>query len=268
MGIAAQLQEIDHGFALIGRYPELKGIPVVIGESDPEGCAACQGPQLSYRNGTMFSSYTAAVFARKPELAAKYGVNLEGALTWAFEFEDQPCFAGFRALASCGIDLPVMNVFRMMGKMDGDQLAVTSSGSIPLEQIVREGVHGSPDISAVASRKDQQIAVLVWHYHDDDVPGPAAEVNLVVRGFTGRDGPVRLVHYRIDENHSNAYAAWKRMGSPAAPSSQQYDELQTAGALSILEEGPKTVQVRGGKAELKFELPRQAVSLVVIKAMK
>src|SRR5664280_1108312 len=179
MGIAAQLQEMDHGFALIGKYPELKGIPVVIGESDPEGCAACQGPQLSYRNGTMYSSYTAAVFARKPELAAKYGVNLEGALTWAFEFEDQPCFAGFRALASCGIDLPVINVFRMMGKMEGDQLAVTSSGSISLEQIVREGVRGSPDISALASRKGRQVAVLVWHYHDDDISGPAAQVELV-----------------------------------------------------------------------------------------
>jgi len=27
--------------------------PIVIGESDPEGCAACQGPQPAYRNGTM-----------------------------------------------------------------------------------------------------------------------------------------------------------------------------------------------------------------------
>ena len=49
----------------------------------------------------------------------KYGVNLEGALTWAFEFENQPPFAGFRQLASNGIDLPVLNVFRMFGKMSG-----------------------------------------------------------------------------------------------------------------------------------------------------
>ena len=42
---------IDDGFRIVASYPELKGKPIVIGESDPEGCAACQGPQLAYRNG-------------------------------------------------------------------------------------------------------------------------------------------------------------------------------------------------------------------------
>ena len=36
-------------------------------------------------------------------------------LTWAFEFEDQPYFDGFRTLATNGIDKPVLNVFRMDG---------------------------------------------------------------------------------------------------------------------------------------------------------
>jgi len=40
------------------------------------------------------------------DLAERHGVNVEGALTWAFEFEDQPYFAGFRSLASNGIDKP------------------------------------------------------------------------------------------------------------------------------------------------------------------
>jgi xylan 1,4-beta-xylosidase len=90
MGIANQLRTIRDGFQIVASFPELKSKPIVIGESDPEGCAACQGPSLAYRNGTMYSSYTAAVFARHWELAERYGVNLEGALTWAFEFEDQP----------------------------------------------------------------------------------------------------------------------------------------------------------------------------------
>ena len=72
-----------------------------------------------YRNGTLYSSYTAASFARMYELAARHQVNLQGALTWAFEFEDQPYFAGFRQLASNGIDLPVLNVFRMLSLMHG-----------------------------------------------------------------------------------------------------------------------------------------------------
>ena len=95
MGISNQLRNINDAFAVIAKYPQFQKTPIVIGESDPDGCAACQGPQLGYRNTTMYSSYTAASFARKHELAAKHGVNLEGALTWAFEFEDQPYFAGF-----------------------------------------------------------------------------------------------------------------------------------------------------------------------------
>ena len=121
MGIANQLRNIDSAFAIIAAFPELKQKPIVIGESDPDTCAACQGPQFGYRSGTMYASYTAACFARHLELADKHGVNFEGALTWAFEFEDQPLFAGFRQLATGGIDLPVLNVFRMFSKMSGQQ---------------------------------------------------------------------------------------------------------------------------------------------------
>jgi xylan 1,4-beta-xylosidase len=98
MGIADHLRTIDGAFAIIASFPELKGKPIVIGESDPEGCAACQGPQLGYRNGTMYSSYTAAAFARKHELAEKHRVNLEGALTSA---ATRPCPPG-RSAARCG----------------------------------------------------------------------------------------------------------------------------------------------------------------------
>src|SRR5205823_12206777 len=168
------LRTLDENFGIIASFPELKGRPVVIGESDPDGCAACQGPQLSYRNTTMYSSYTAASFARKHDLAAKHGVNLEGALTWAFEFADQPYFAGFRALATNGIDLPVLNVFRMFAKMTGRQLAVESSAGLDAKTILSKGVRESPDVSAIASIDKDRLAVLVWHYHDDDVVGADA----------------------------------------------------------------------------------------------
>jgi hypothetical protein len=117
MGIANQLRTIDGAMAVIASFPELKTKPIVIGESDPEGCAACQGPQLGYRNGTMYSSYTAASFARKHDLAAKHGVNLEGALTWAFEFEDQPYFAGFRS----HISVAVIQQHRSFGGAPGSE---------------------------------------------------------------------------------------------------------------------------------------------------
>jgi xylan 1,4-beta-xylosidase len=259
MGIATHLRTIDDGFRIIASYPELKSTPIVIGESDPEGCAACQGPQLAYRNGTMYSSYTAASFARKHDLAAKHGVNLEGALTWAFEFEDQPYFAGFRSLASNGIDKPVLNVFRMFSRMSGKRLSVQSDSAIALEDILGQGVRGKPDVTALASLDTNRLCVLIWHYHDDDVAGPDAAVALTLEGI-GFD-KATLQHFRIDQEHSNAFTAWKKMGSPQQPTGEQYAQLEKAGQLAALE--PGTAQIENGRMNVTFALPRQAVSLLV-----
>jgi xylan 1,4-beta-xylosidase len=263
MGIANQLRTIDEGFRIIGSFPELKDKPIVIGESDPEGCAACQGPQLAYRNGTMYSSYTAASFARKHELAEKHGVNLEGALTWAFEFEDQQYFAGFRALATRGIDLPVLNVFRMFSHMSGETLSLESDHAVPLDAMLKDGVRGKPDVAAIASFDQNKLCVLVWHYHDDDLPGAAANVELHVRNLLATVRDVRQTHYRIDEEHSNAFTAWKRIGSPQEPTAEQYALLEKAGQLDALSD-QEVLRLSGGTVELRFELPRQAVSLIVL----
>jgi xylan 1,4-beta-xylosidase len=263
MGIANQLRNLDSAFKIIASFPELKDKPMVVGESDPDGCAACQGDQLGYRNGALYASYTAASIAREFTLADQYGVNLEGALTWAFEFENEPPFAGFRVLASDGIDLPVLNVFRMFAKMDGQRVAVESSGQIPLDSILKNGVRTQPDVSAIASLSSNQLCVLVWHYHDDEVPGPAADVKFLFDGL-GPANKVRVQQFRIDAEHSNAFTAWKAMNAPLPISPAQAIELQQAGQLAELEP-VKKARVRDGKLSLDCVLPRQAVSLFVVK---
>jgi xylan 1,4-beta-xylosidase len=265
MGIREQLATVDTGFRMIAARPALRGKPIVIGESDPEGCAACQGPQLGYRNGTMYSSYTAASFARKYELAARHGVNLQGALTWAFEFEDQPYFAGFRQLSSNGLDLPVLNVFRMFARMQGRRVPATSSAQVALDDILAHGVRGDADVGVLASAGTDQVAVLVWHYHDDDVAGPDAAITLELRGLPR--GFTRLTHWRIDAEHSNAYAAWQRMNSPLAPDMAGWESLRQAGQLTELR-GTSDVAMRRGRASLSFALPRQGVSLLVFSAAR
>lgn len=261
MGMANQLKNMDDAFAVIASFPEYRNTPIVIGESDPEGCAACREPRDAYRNGTMYSSYTAASFPRASELAAQRGVNLEGALTWAFEFEDQPPFAGFRALASDGLDLPVLNVFRMFGKMSGRRLPVTSSMGLNARAILQSGVRGNPDVSAAASLDRGKLDVLLWHYHDDDVPGPAARVALNLAGLPISEGRLQARQFRIDADHSNCYEAWKRMGEPMQPSPEQYAKLEAAGKLAEMDH-PKSLRVRAGAAQFKFDLPRQAVALI------
>jgi xylan 1,4-beta-xylosidase len=264
MGIANQLQAIDRGFEIIASYPALKNKPIIIGESDPDGCAACQGAQLGYRNSTMYSSYTAASLAREYQLADKHGVNLEGALTWAFEFEDKPYFAGFRVLGTNGIDLPVLNVFRMFSKLSGERLAVQSDGEVPLETIIKDGVRNGPDVSAVATIDKRKLYILAWHYHDDDLPGPDANVQLKLNRLPVRSGQFRMRQFRIDGSHSNALAVWQKMGSPQKPSPQQYATLERAGRLAEVNVTAKVI-VKDSTADVSLILPRQAVALIVLE---
>jgi xylan 1,4-beta-xylosidase len=262
LGIAAQLTEFSKGFGMIASVPEFRNKPIVIGESDPDGCAACLGPQLGYRAGTMYSSYTAASIGRELVLADKYGVNLEGALTWAFEFEDQPYFAGQRVLATNGIDLPVLNVFRMLSRMGGQRLETTSSGQVPLETIVRDGVRGAPDVGAMATLEGKRLCVMLWHYHDDDLPGPNARVDLQLSALPA-GAPVHATQFVIDETHSNAYSEWKRLGSPQAPDDAQYARIKEAGGL-FAAPAPDLAIGAGQTGDLKVTLPRQAVALIML----
>lgn len=266
MGMGAELRSIDRFFEMIAGYPEFRNTPIIIGEADPEGCAACSvasgSRQNAYRNGTMYSSYTAASFARMYELADRHGVDLEGATSWSFTFENVPWFDGFRELATNGVDKPVLNVFRMFGMMGGDRVAVQGN-STSAQEIIAANVRGDrPDLSALASRQDGVASVMVWNYHDDELPAPDAPVRLVVRDLPAER--VLVSHYRIDDRHSNSYSAWLEMGAPQQLSRERYAELERAGQLQLLE-APVWVSAIDGVATLDFPLPRQAVSLVQLR---
>jgi xylan 1,4-beta-xylosidase len=263
MGISRHLQDVSKGFEIVASLPELRHLPIILSESDPEGCAACSAqnhPENAYRNGPLYASYVVAVGQRIRELAERYKVNLAGVLTWAFEFEDQPYFAGFRTLATNGVDKPVLNAFRMMGLMPGDTLATESTGAQSLDSLLQSGVRQDADIGALATRKDREINIVVWSYHDDDLPASDAAVDLTVKGLGG-DGPILVCHYRVDLRWSNSYSLWRELGSPQAPSEEQYRRLEAAGQLQLMV-SPQWVRAEDSTAKLTFALPRQAVSLI------
>jgi len=273
MNMAPQLKDVARGFEIV-RSSAYKDLPIYITECDPEGCAACgmtTNPENAYRNGTMYSSYTAASFARIYDLAARYHVNLQGAMSWSFEFEGQKWFDGFRDLATNGIDKPVLNVFRMYGMMQGRRIPVENPSGLPLDSLLSSSVQGGRvDVQALAVAGRRQLTVMVWNYMDDDLPGEAVNMTIQVRGLPFQVGgvPVRQMqfrHFRIDETHSNAYAAWKKMGSPSSVASAGeavYRDLEKAGGLAGLT-SPERVRVsEKGQTSLSFVLPPHAVSLL------
>jgi xylan 1,4-beta-xylosidase len=264
MGVRANLTNVQKGFEIINQFPQFTRLPIVLSESDPEGCAACPlagHPEVGYRNTTLYPSYTAVMLSNIFKLADRYKSNIEGMLTWAFEFENKQYFEGLRTLATNGIDKPILNVFRMAGLMSGDRVPLASSGAVGLDGILQSGVEAAPDVDGMATRGDREMAVMVWNYHDDDVPAAAAPVHLTLAGLPAGAARVLVEHYRIDADHSNAYTVWQQMGSPLQPTAEQYARLEAAGQLQLLG-SPEWMGAAGGKLELRFDLPRQGVSLV------
>ena len=58
MGISKNAGDADEGFQIVSSFPKFRSLPIVISESDPDGCAACSATLLSandYRNDTLYA---------------------------------------------------------------------------------------------------------------------------------------------------------------------------------------------------------------------
>ena len=69
--------------------------------------------------------------------------------------------------------------------------------------------------------------------------------------------------YLMDTKHSNPYAVWQEMGSPAMPTEKQFRRLQVAGGLL---EAPLFTSAVPDKDHLdvSITLERQAVTLIEV----
>lgn len=262
MDMSPQLRDIQTGFKITMSYPETRDLPIIIGESDPEGCAACgmaTNPENAYRNGTMYSSYTAASFARKYLLADETKANFLGAVSWSFEFENQPWFYGFRDLATNGVNKPVLNVFRMFGMMKGNRIQATSNRMYPLEKVLSKSIRESnSDIGAIAAATSKTSSVMVWNYHDKDEQGTAEEVQITIDNIPAKKATMEI--FLIDQNHSNSYEVWKKMGSPQNPTAEQIAVLEKSAKLASISK--TNVVIKSGSLQIPIALKRQAVALI------
>jgi xylan 1,4-beta-xylosidase len=155
----------------------------------------------------------------------------------------------------------VLNVFRMFGQMEGNRVPVISNSSHSYVTVRDSSVRGSEaDINGIATANNRSASVMVWNYHDkNDLNVQATPVTVSIKGLPSQ--MVLLTHYRIDQEHSNSFTTWKKMGSPQNPTSAQIAELEKAGQLQMLG-SPQWVKVKDGAVINQFNLPRQGVSLI------
>ena len=181
-----------------------------------------------------------------------------GAVTWSFEFENQPWFAGFRDLATNGVDKPVLNVFRMFGQMKGNRVEAISNRMYNLNSILDSSIRKpQTDIGVLATKAEKTAAVMLWNYHDEDKADSKDVVSILLNKL-----PVKMVtitEYRIDTENSNAYSEWKKMGSPQNPDAKQIAALEKAGQLKMI---GKTRRFNTAGGAFEMELSRQGVALL------
>jgi xylan 1,4-beta-xylosidase len=265
MGISNELNAAANGFKVVAGS-KFKRTPIILSEADPEGCAACsarENPANGYRNGPLYATYTAAAMKSLIDLADEAGVNLLGMVTWSFEFEGKDYFEGFRTLATNGVDKPVLNVFRMAGLLGGERVAVSSPGGILADDMRRNGVRTLPDIDAFATRAATSAAIMVWNYHDDDLDASAQPTALAISSIPDPIHKVLVEEFLVDQNHSNAFSAWKSMGSPQHPTPEQDSALVASGGLQEAA-SPRWVDVDQGHISVPVTLSRGATALVRI----
>jgi xylan 1,4-beta-xylosidase len=267
LNIGANLRDIDQGFALIETFPTFRQLPVVLSESDPESCAACDAtshPQNQYRLTSQYATYEAELLHGTLALAERHHINLEGTIAWAFTFPGQPVFAGLRAFTTNDIDLPVLNAFRMFGLMKGERVAAESTGALAVGDVLESSVKANPDVKAFATSDSHTANALLWSYHDDSNQSAPVEIRLRIGGLPQGVSRVLLEHWGVDGDRSNAYTAWRAMGSPQNPSADEYERLKAAGQLQS-RESPRWIAVaQGNSVEITFTQPAQGLSLLHI----
>ncbi len=258
---------VQTGYEIISRYPELNQLECILSEIDPDGWAgggAWDNANLNFRNTPYYPSFVATAFHKVTTFAQEKDWDLR-LLSWAFLFVGERCFEGTRTFSTQGIDKAILNLFRMYA-MTGDQAIYMESSreQNPLDYVDHWGMENSSDISGFATLTGtHQLSILIYHHHDDWDRIETASVALSVKNLPFDTDTFRLQHYRIDADHSNAYAEWLRQGKPRYPIGGQYQAIKMRDNLEILH-APQTLSISKEQLNLEFELPVHGISLLIL----
>jgi xylan 1,4-beta-xylosidase len=177
-------------------------------------------------------------------------------------FPGERAFEGTRVFTTQGIDKAILNLFRMYAMMGANEVSFSSSGEKDVFTYAdMNGMNESADVAGFATAgADGSLEVLVYNHHDNWDLKETWDVNVELANlpFSGR---AQLVHYRVDADHSNAYAEWVRQGKPMYPQGEQMAAIKACDGLETLNP-PSTVEVKDGKLNLGFSLPVHGISLL------
>ena len=214
------LGDIRAGLEAVAAVPALAGLPVVVDECDPAVgtiYGVHDNPSFVVTNSEHYPTFLCALVKRVLDLDRGFGDRIAFVTTWAFYMEGKRWFEGNRTLVTNeNVEKPILNGLRLLGRLGQTRVAATSSAG----RDVLSGAADGREVDVLAAVDAARVTVLVWHQTDPWWEEDEAAVSLTIEGVPF-GGPVTVRHWRIDGRHSNAYAEWRRQGSPEDPSPAQ-----------------------------------------------
>lgn len=264
------LLDLENGLEIVKKY-NLQDKEIVLSEADPDGWAAggqYDNKNMNFRNTEYFASFIAMSYNHFMMLSKKMGMDVRP-LAWTFTFVGERCFEGTRAFTTQKINKAVFNLFRMYSIMGNKSLDFNSSQQVKIIDCKDfkykdlENIFEEPEVSGMAAIDDSgSIQIMVYSHHDDWDVNEEFDINLTLDGMS-MDMYSKIDHYRIDENHSNAYTEWVRQGKPDYPDAEEYEAIKKRDGLELYTKDT-TIKPCNNKVELSFHMPAHAVSLIVL----
>lgn len=225
------------------RSTVLDGLPVHITEFN-----SSYRPDNPIHDTAFHAAYLAPVLAEGGDHVASFSY-------WTFSdmFEEVGVptslfHGGFGLLTHRQIKKPTYHLYAFMARMGSDVLA-----------------RGTDHL--VTRDRDGRITVLAWAPVDETgrEPVPAGHTLRLSIPLGEEAGAAFALRSSVSEEAGNAWAAWREMGRPAAPSPRQLDALRESAEPSRRH---VSLPVEAGRVELDLTLDQHEVTLVEISAVR
>lgn len=263
------LNDLSEFNQAIAGYQAYRQLPVYVDECDaavPAHYGRYDNPNYDFQNTEYYPVFQIKLMKKVLDLNAAGVVQIERATTWSFYFEGERYFEGTRSFQTVGIEKPFLNAYRMLTELGPERIRATSDSAWGLAELTDgDGRSMREEVDVLASRSvDGRVAVLLWRHTDDQYQADAVETEVEVRLRDLGATAVRLRHYRIDAEHSNAYTRWKSFGSPQDPTAEELTAITDREGLEE-REPPRRLTTDAGALTVGVTLPLPAVSLLILE---
>src|SRR5208283_5309149 len=162
---------------------------------------------------------------------------------WSFSdvFEEQgvvktPFYGGYGLLAEDSIPKPAFDAFKLLHKLGDQRLSLDSNSAL------------------VTKNEDGSLVIALWNYELPDQTGQVRNIRLRLKNTQAR----HAVIWRIDADHGDFHAAYKKIHEPSYLTPAEILELRAAAVIN-----PETRDLMNG--ELTLPLPAPGLAVIELK---